>query len=295
MGSLLEKFAGKIDLIYIDPPFATGADFSFHAEVGDSGEELYKEHSSLEEKAYRDTWGRGIDSYLEIMFQRLVIMAELLSDKGGIYLHCDPTASHYLKLMMDGIFGRENFRNEIVWCYKRMPSKSFRFQRQHDTILFYAVSDKHNDVFNILRTEISESSARTYENAKLRGYNANLKKGMVTVFDWDKYYMAVAEGRLPANMKPIEFADEGPPERDWWSDFSILAPTSTERTGYPTQKPLALPERIISASSNEGDLVADFFCGSGTTMVAAEKLEEGGLVAILDDMECMCHAKGCLI
>ena len=272
MGSLLEKFAGKIDLIYIDPPFATGADFSFHAEVGDSGDELRKEHSALEEKAYRDTWGRGIDSYLEIMLQRLVLMGELLSDKGGIYLHCDPTASHYLKLMMDAIFGRENFRNEIVWCYKRMPSKSFRFQRQHDIILFYSVSDKHNDVFNILRTEISESSARTYENAKLRGYNANLKKGMVTVFDWDKYYKAVAEGRLPADMKPIEFTDEGPPERDWWSDFSILAPTSTERTGYPTQKPLALPERIIAASSNEGDLVADFFCGSGTTMVAAEKL-----------------------
>ena len=273
MGSLLEKFAGKIDLIYIDPPFATGADFSFHAEVGNSGDELRKEHSALEEKAYRDTWGSGIDSYLKMMSQRLVVMRELLSDKGSIYLHCDPTASHYLKAIMDETFGTQNFRNEIAWCYKGMPSSAKKFQQKHDIILFYCKSEAAKEKFIVLTTDPDPGSLKTYESAQRVGYNANHKRNMVTVFDREKYEKAVAEGKIPSGMYEKEWDGGRPPMRDWWDDIKILGgPRNKEKSGYPTQKPLALTERIIRASSNEGDLVADFFCGSGTTLVSAEKL-----------------------
>lgn len=117
MGSLLEKFAGKVDLIYIDPPFATGADFSFTAPIGESDEEVSKEQSILEEKAYRDTWGRGLSSYLQMIRDRLVLMRELLSDNGSIYVHLDWHVGHYVKVIMDEIFGVSNFRNELIWCY----------------------------------------------------------------------------------------------------------------------------------------------------------------------------------
>ena len=251
MGSLLEKFAGKIDLIYIDPPFATGADFSFKAEVGDSGEEIYKEHSILEEKAYRDTWGSGIESYLIMMTQRLVIMRELLSDKGSIYLHCDPTSSHYLKIVMDEIFGGQNFRNEIVWCYPPGGGgPRLGFHRKHDVLLFFSRSDE--SVFNRPYTDLLEATKETYKHEDENG----------------RKYKTYPGGRA--------YLDEqkGRPVPSWWVDIVSLgqAVSSKERTGYPTQKPLALLERIIAASSNEGDLVADFFCGSGTTLVAAEKL-----------------------
>ena len=237
MGSLLEKFAGKIDLIYIDPPFATGADFSFHAEVGDSGEEIYKERSVIEEKAYRDTWGRGFDSYMEMMYQRLVIMKELLSEKGSIYLHCDPTASHKIKLLMDAVFSSGNYNNEIIWGYRTQGVSKKWWPRKHDVLLFYS---KRNDfIFNpqIERQFYSKPFRHTKIDRDGRHYI-------------DTYL------------------------RDVW-DHDATRPRisqSPERTGYPTQKPEALLERIIKASSEEGDLVADFFCGSGTTLAVAEKL-----------------------
>ena len=115
MSSLLEKFSGKIDLIYIDPPFATGADFTLDIEIGDKGETIHKEHSIIEEKAYRDTWGQGIDSFLSVMYERLSIMKDLLSEKGSIYVHLDWHIGHYVKIIMDDVFGIANFRNEIVW------------------------------------------------------------------------------------------------------------------------------------------------------------------------------------
>ena len=114
MGSLLEKFAGKIDLIYIDPPFATGADFSFTTQVGESNEEVFKEQSVIEEKAYRDTWGKGTDSFITMIYERLALMRDLLSDKGSIYVHCDWRVNSYIRLILDEVFGKENFRNEIT-------------------------------------------------------------------------------------------------------------------------------------------------------------------------------------
>ena len=145
MGSLLEKFAGKIDLIYIDPPFAAGIDFAFEASIGDSGESVLKEHSLLEEKAYRDTWGQGADSYLQIMWQRLNLMHALLKDSGAIYVHCDWHMNSGLRLLLDQVFGADRFVNEIVW--KRSDAKgdasqgSRHLPRVHDSILLYAKSE----------------------------------------------------------------------------------------------------------------------------------------------------------
>src|SRR3990172_7121513 len=138
MCSLLEKFAGKIDLIYIDPPFATGTDFSFTTEIGDGGLEVTKKQSILEEKAYRDTWGKGLDSYLQMMYYRLVLMKDLLSEQGTIYVHLDYHVGHNVKIMLDEILGRENFRNEIVWCYTGPSRKVQDFPDKHDLILRYS-------------------------------------------------------------------------------------------------------------------------------------------------------------
>ena len=136
MASLLDQgFAGKINLIYIDPPFATGADFSVNIKVGD--EEWTKEASVIEEKAYRDTWGKGLDSYLQMMYDRLVLMRELLADNGSIYVHLDWHVGHYVKLIMDEIFGKENFRNEILWCYTGPVKQTKDFPDKHENILRY--------------------------------------------------------------------------------------------------------------------------------------------------------------
>lgn len=270
MGALLEKFAGKINLIYIDPPFATGLDFTFNAMVGEDDQKIPKAHTALEEKAYRDTWGGGMDSYIAMMHDRLTLMRELLAENGSIYVHCDGRVNAYLRLAMDEIFGKDNFRNEIAWCYRGMPSKVTKFSQKYDHILYYVKSP--SAIFNVQRGTPTEGSLKTFERAKKIGYNVNLKKKMATVFDWDKYHKAVENGTLPDNLSPKEFSGGNPPLNDWWKDIGILAPTSNERSGYPTQKPEALLKRIITASSNEGDLVADFFCGSGTTLAAAEKL-----------------------
>jgi len=246
MSSLLEKFAGKINLIYIDPPFATGADFKFKIQIGDKDEEIIKEHSVIEEKAYRDTWGRGLDSYLQMMYERLVLMKELLAENGSIYVHLDWHVGHYVKVMMDEIFGYENFRNEVVWVYSGATSPGMKvLARRHDCILWYTKSEEYIFEPDRIRQEFSESSKRM--------------EGRKKIFHHGKEEVVIT---LPEKGKFPE---------DW-----IYIPTGVaminERVGFDTQKPEALLRRIILASSNPGDLVADFFCGSGTTLAVAEKL-----------------------
>jgi site-specific DNA-methyltransferase (adenine-specific)/adenine-specific DNA-methyltransferase len=148
MSSLRDEFAGKIDLIYIDPPFATGADFSIKIEVGDV--EWTKEPSAIEEKAYRDTWGKGIDSYLQMMYDRLVLMRDLLSENGSIYVHLDATVGHYVKVVMDELFGVDSFQREIIWrigWISGYKSVAKNYIRNHDTILFY-VKNPSTFIFN---------------------------------------------------------------------------------------------------------------------------------------------------
>ncbi len=246
MGSLLKEFAGKINLIYIDPPFATGDDFSFEVQIGD-GVEIAKEPSAMEVKAYRDTWGKGLQSYLQMMYDRLVLMKELLADDGSIYVHLDWHVGHYVKILMDEIFGKDNFLNEIIWAYRKWNIASNVFARNHDVLLFYRKGDRHT--FNNLYIPKSEKSS-----GKGRAWQS--------VIDPET-------GRRRSVLLEIE--SKGTPMPDWW-DISMINPVGNERVGYSTQKPEALLERVIKASSNEGDLVADFFCGSGTTGVVAEKL-----------------------
>jgi adenine-specific DNA-methyltransferase len=248
MSALLEKYAGKIDLIYIDPPFATGANFSTTVEVGDKNLEVTKEASAIEELAYRDTWGKGLDSFLQMMYDRLVLMRELLSEKGSIYVHLDGHVSHYVKIIMDEVFGTKNFKNEIVWYYpNKMSRNSMDFARAHDTLFFYTKSE--NSIFNIIKIERDEpvkQSKRVWEGKKnMRARDAD--GNMIYELSYD----------VKAN--------------DVWS-IPYIGSTDSQRLDYPTQKPEALIERVIKASSNEGDLVADFFCGSGTTAAVAEKL-----------------------
>ncbi len=277
MGSLLEKFAGKIDLIYIDPPFATGADFSFTTEIGGSGEEITKEQSAIEEKAYRDTWGAGVDSYLQMIHERLNLMRDLLSERGGIYVHCDWRLTGLIRLILDDVFGRENVRNEIRW--KRQPVRGAKatggqYARNSDTVFFYSKGDEWiwNGAYkpydeHFIRTKFRpDAKGRLFRDCDLGDYSPK------SIAEFDK------QGRIyitkSGGKRLIRYLDEEKGESlgDIWIDIPEVNAMAVERTGYETQKPESLLERIIKASSSEGDLVADLFCGSGTTLAVAEKL-----------------------
>jgi DNA modification methylase len=256
MGSLLEKFAGKIDLIYIDPPFATGADFSFTAPIGEAGEEVEKTQSIIEEKAYRDTWGKGIASYVDTMSARIRLMRDLLSVRGSIYVHCDWRVNSHLRLILDDVFGEDNFQREIVWdisVLSGFKTKANNWVRGHDTILFYSKS-----VDEVLFNKQSTEHRPEY----IARFNKVDKDGR-------RYFDGRGERRYLD-----EVLEKGKAIGDVWNDVMSFQqiPTSQERLGYDTQKPEALLERIVRASSDEGSIVADFFCGSGTTLAVAEKL-----------------------
>lgn len=266
MGSLLGKFAGKIDLIYIDPPFATGADFSFTAEIGESGEEVLKEQSLIEEKAYRDTWGERGENYPSWLAIRLQLLKDLLSDAGSIYVQCDWRVAGWARLMMDDVFGPDNFVNEIAWCYEDIGGRAVPyFKRKHDTLFLYQRGTTRK--FNVQRKRLSESTIKRYQpyfDAKGQITYRQLKETNPGVFAKLKGVRDLDEVWLDVNS--------GAPLNDWWSDISPLKVGFSEHVGYPTQKPEGLLERIVSSSSQPGDLVADFFCGSGTTLAVAEKL-----------------------
>ena len=232
---------GGLKLVYIDPPFDVGADFSIKVEVGDQDQIVPKDASAIEEIAYRDTWGRGRDSYLAMIHERLLLIHRLLADDGGLYLHCDWRLSQSIRLILDEVFGTDAIRNEIAWCYRGGGVPKTAFARKHDLIFYYVKSDAA--VFHPQYTPYSEASK------------------------------ALVEGRGGTSIDGRERdLDRGAHMPDWWEDINSLQTWSPERTAYPTQKPEALLERIIEASTNEGDLVGDFFCGSGTTIAVAERL-----------------------
>jgi len=257
MSSLLQKFSGKIDLIYIDPPFATGADFKFKIKVGEEKKNLTKEHSILEEKSYRDTWGGGLDTYLKYMFERILLMKELLADSGSIYIHLDWHVGHYMKLIMDELFGIDNFRNEIIWAYPAASAqtKSF-FVRSHDTILFYSKSESYT--FN--------DDSEIYME-----YSDRVKKNLQTDEKGTFYYRGGSHNGKKLARK-VYITKTGVFPRDVWNDIPYVRWNTLQYQAFATQKPEALLKRIILASTNKEDLVADFFCGSGTTIATAEKL-----------------------
>jgi adenine-specific DNA-methyltransferase len=248
---------GGLKLIYIDPPFAVGADFGFDIQIAD--ETVEKKQSIIEEIAYRDTWGKGVSSYLTMMYERLKLMHNLLSKDGSIYVHIDWRVSPIMRMVLDDIFGQGNFQREIIWSIE--TSSGFKSQannwiRSHDTILFYSKSD--NLIFNKQFSDLDERTIKRYD-----------KTDSETGLKYKVYY-----NNDRTERRVYLDTSKGRPISSVWDD--IIGFQTVNNTGeylnYPTQKPEALLERIINASSNEGDLVADFFCGSGTTAAVAEKL-----------------------
>lgn len=260
MSHLLKEFRGQVDLIYIDPPFDSKADYK--KKITLRGQTVTSDSSSFEEKQYGDIWTN--DEYLQFMYERLIILRELLSDSGSLYLHCDSKKSSHLRLLLEEVFGIENFRNEIIWHYEKWTSPSKNsYQKNHDTIFFYC---KGENKFNIIK-EITDNLKEKYGNGYLigGGYGAN---GLV-VYDREKPKVKelIASGKYQ-----VHYANtDGKPLSDVWK-IPFINPVANERTNYPTQKPEALLERIIEASSNPGDLVFDCFMGSGTTQAVAMKL-----------------------
>lgn len=271
MSALLEQYAGKIDLIYIDPPFATGANFSTTVEIGEKEIEVTKEASAIEELAYRDTWGKGLDSFLQMMYDRLTIMRELLSDKGSIYVHIDYRTAGYIKLIMDEIYSPDRFLNEVIWCYGSMQKSKNNWNRKHDNILVYTKSEKwYFNPYDVLEG---------YEEGYREKFKYKDDKGLYMIRGKGGGESPIhSQGDLtPEHEKKYpgwtyrQYLQEGGLPKDWW-EIPFINSQAKERLNYPTQKPETLLERIIKASSKEGDIVADFFCGSGTTAAVAEKL-----------------------
>ena len=303
--------SGSVDLIYLDPPFnsnqnyaapigsaAAGAafkdtwtlddvDLAWHGEIAEAEPALYKiiDAAGLAR-------GKGMQSYLIMMAVRLLEMRRLLKPTGSVYLHCDDTATHYLKLLMDAVFGAGQFRNSIVWKRFNFHSDARRFGRVSDALLFYSKTDAYR--FNRPRVPFSKAyvdtkfTHRDADGRRFRLDNLNPPGGRGPVYEYhgvtkawrmtkEKMLALEAEGRIyldSAIPQLKRYLDEldGQAVHDIWDDVPSINPMAKERTGYPTQKPLALLERIIKASSNEGDLVLDPFCGCATAMVAAEKL-----------------------
>ena len=245
----LPSLRGKVDLIYIDPPFDSKADY--RTKVNLPGVDIEQKPTVMEQYAYGDTWKDGTVSYLKMIYPRMLLMRELLSEKGSIYVHIDWHVGAYVKVLMDDIFGKELFRNEIIWWYRRWSAASRNYQRMHDTILYYSKNATYT--FNIQYQPYSQPDA--------------IEDTVRGVVDGKLVRLKDAEG----NYIKRDTKNKGVPCHDVF-DIQHIQPTSRERIGYATQKPEALLERIIKASSNEGDLVCDFFGGSGTTAAVAERL-----------------------
>jgi DNA modification methylase len=299
--------AGGLKLIYIDPPFDVGADFSMDIEIG--GETFHKEANLLEQIAYRDTWGRGADSFIAMIYERLMLMRELLSPDGSIYVHCDWRVTAFIRQVLDEVFGASNYRNEIIWVRTSSHNmKTEGYVRSNDTIHYCTKTDDR--VFNEqyrpygeaqLSRYKKEEDGRLYKAENLTFSSRNAKRQ----FSWrgttppsnrswgasleqlEKWW---AEGRILTRQDGSPRMDglkvyledmKGSPITTTWDDIGRVGNTAEERLDYPTQKPEELLERIIKASSNEGDLIADFFTGSGTAAAVAEKLGRKWIVTDL--------------
>ena len=249
----LPSLRGKVDLIYIDPPFDSKADY--RTKISLPGTDIQQKPTVIEQFAYADTWEEGTISYLKMMYPRLVLMKELLSESGSLYVHIDWHVGHYVKLLLDEIFGKDSMLNEIMWCYSIGGKGTRFFGRKHDVIFLYSKSSHY--IFNgkdqLVATERKENShMRLKVDEDGREYQEKTDKKSGKVY---RYY--VDEGKIP---------------NDYWTDIEQLNREDAERVGYATQKPERLLERIIAASSNKDSLVCDFFGGSGTTASVAERL-----------------------
>jgi adenine-specific DNA-methyltransferase len=295
--------AGGLKLIYIDPPFDVNYDFSLDIAIGDDS--YHKEANLLERIAYHDTWGRGADSFISMIYERLIIMRDLLHTEGSIYVHCDWRVNSLLRMVLNEVFGPQNFVNEIIWRRRSGALNNFRsFGATTDTILLYKKSDSF--FFNPQKTKDSEEAKKYIEERfvyddgdgrlysrdpitnpassptpsliyEYKGYPPPTKGwafSQETMKQWD------ADGRLyfpkdkSQRIRRKTFLDEyeGQPIQNLWTDIYVINSQAEEDLAYPTQKPESLLTRILETSSQNGDLIADFFCGSGTTAAVAERL-----------------------
>jgi DNA modification methylase len=298
--------AGGLKLIYIDPPFDVGADFSMDIEIGD--ETFHKEANLLEQIAYRDTWGRGADSFIAMIYERLVLMRDLMHPEGSIYVHCDWRVNSLIRLALDEVFGKGNFINEIIWKRRTGYMGTYnKFGSVTDTILWFSKGEDYifheqaipNDPVYLERFKHKDDKGRLYRLADLSSPNlrANLRyeyKGCPPppngwAVSFENMEQMDREGRLefPAlaggRLQRRRFLDEltGQPVQNLWDDIFPVNPMALEGLAYPTQKPESLIQRIIKTSTNIGDLVGDFFIGSGTTAAVAEKLGRKWIAADL--------------
>ncbi|RPI86452.1 MAG: site-specific DNA-methyltransferase [Chloroflexi bacterium] len=237
MSALLEEYEGRISLIYTDPPFFSNR--SYQARIG-RGEDSRKPKEWQLTEGYPDSWP-DIDAYLDMLYPRLSMMHRLLAPNGTLYLHLDWHANAYARLLLDEIFGADRLLNEIVWAYHGPSPIRTAFNRKHDTILVYTKSENYTFNVDAVRQPYDPSTVKTFASSPKAGF-----------------------GKIPD-------LERGKVPEDWWY-FPVVARLHNERTGYPTQKPEALLKRILLASSNQGDLVADFFCGSGTLPVVASRI-----------------------
>ena len=287
----LPSLRGKVDLIYIDPPFDSKADY--RTKVTLPGIDIQQKPTVVEQFAYADTWEEGTISYLKMIYPRLVLMKELLSERGSIYVHIDWHIGAYMKVMLDDIFGKENFRNEIIWQRVYAHNDTDKYGNIHDTIYYY-MKNAYNKKWNTQYTPYDEKYLKMYsmddgDGRKYKVENTLGPGGRGVYYNWNGHYRAWRYSY--ENMKKLDeqgllyytssgfpkkkvYLDEmpGKPIQSIWTDINLIAGQAKELVNYATQKPEALLERIIKASSNAGDLVCDFFGGSGTTAAVAERL-----------------------
>jgi adenine-specific DNA-methyltransferase len=313
---------GGLKLIYIDPPFDVGADFSMDIEIGD--DTFTKKPNILEEIAYRDTWGKGADSFIAMIYERLVLMRDLLAEDGSIYVHCDWRVNSYIRMILDELFSPSSFINQITWKRTGAHNDPSRYGMISDTIFFFAKGDKHcwNQPY-AERTEESLENSFGYAE-KPDGMIVRLAKGKEIPSDWRRFQSVTLRSPHPRPNLTYDYKGYKPHKNGWsvnrarmeqydrdkrlifpatkdgairlkmyldesqgirvqdlWTDVNKVEAISTENLGYATQKPEALLERIIRSSSNDGDLVADFFSGSGTVAAVAEKLGRKWIVSDL--------------
>ena len=252
MSHLLKTYRGKINLIYIDPPFDSKADYKKRIEL--KGKKVENDRTAFEEKQYTDIWTN--DGYLQFMYERLILMRELLADDGSIYVHCDWRVNAYMRLILDEVFGRSNFQREIVWditVLSGYKSVAQNWIRGHESLVYYS-KNSTNFIFNKQYTEHDEKYLSRFNKIDEDGRRYFDGRGKKRYLD--------------------EVVEKGKPIGDVWNDIMSFQqiPTAKEKMGYPTQKPEALLERVIKTSSNPGDLVFDCFMGSGTTQAVAMRL-----------------------
>ncbi|WP_431016382.1 DNA methyltransferase [Bradyrhizobium pachyrhizi] len=298
IASLLEEFRGRLDLIYIDPPFDVGADFTLAVPIGEGKETVEKEQSVLEMVAYRDTWGRGKDSYVQMLYERISLARDLLSERGALYIHIGPAVNHVVRSMADEIFGGGCFQNEIIWKRTYAHSDASKFGVVHDCILYYGKTPSplfvtqyrpHDESYIKSHYGQVDANGRRFRLVTLSaaGSGPARRFGDRVIEPPPGRHWAWGQERINDGLKSgkIVYASTGQPNikqyldevkgtviQTIWDDIPPVNPVGKELVGYATQKPEKLLERIIAASCPENGIVADFFCGSGTAGAVAEQL-----------------------